>query len=227
LLISNFIGGSTLMVRRNCFETVGLYDTTLRVNEDQKFHLALAAQYDFGVVPRFLFGYRLQATGLAHDLKGFRVAQDQLRDEVGRQYPNLPDWLFRWSAANNLWNLGLRALRAHRYREGIPLLLLTMARDPGFMLQPAFRSLLLHILRRLMRIKRKHSYDREQFHFLDPRAEATIVPSTPSFSRERVKRLASIRLADCKDWPKTVYFVEAFAVLSQCMAYDQGVFTIF
>jgi glycosyltransferase involved in cell wall biosynthesis len=217
LLISNFIGGSTLMVRRNCFETVGLYDTNLRVNEDQKLHLALAAHYDFGVVPRFLFGYRLQTTGLAHDLKSFRVAQDQLRDEVRRQYPNLPGWLFRWSAANNLWNLGLRALRAHRYKEGIPLLLLTMTRDPAFMLQPAFRSFVLNILRRLMKIKQKHSDDREQLHFLDPRAEATIVPSTPSFTRARMKRLASFRLTDRGKWPRTLCYVEALAVLSQCL----------
>jgi hypothetical protein len=96
--------------------------------------------------------------------------------------------------ANNLWNLGIRALRAHRYREGIPLLLLTLTRDPGFILQPTFRGFVSNVLMRLLRIKPKHSDNPEPLHFLDPRAEATIVPSTPSFTEARRKRLASFRL---------------------------------
>jgi glycosyltransferase involved in cell wall biosynthesis len=192
LLTCNFMNG-TLMVRRQCLERVGLYDTALRVNEDLKMHLALARYYDFGVVPRFLSGYRLQTTGLSHDIRRLRMAQGQVRDEVRRQNPHLPGWLFRWSEGNNLWNLGARALRAHRYVEGLQLLMLTFVRDPGFLFQPAVRAALRAVVRRglgrVIAARKRH----DRYHFLDPRAEASIVPPTSSFSHARRKRLASLQ----------------------------------
>ena len=147
LLICNFMNG-TLMVRRQCFESVGLYDTALRVNEDLKMHLALARRYDFAVVPRFLSGYRLQTTGLSHDIRRLRTAQGQVRAEMRQQNPHLPGWLFRWSEGNNLWNLGARALRAGRYVEGVQLMMLTFVRDPGFLFQPAVRAAVVAVMRR-------------------------------------------------------------------------------
>jgi glycosyltransferase involved in cell wall biosynthesis len=193
LLICNFMNG-TQMVRRQCLESVGLYDTALRVNEDLKLHLALAAHYDFGVVPRFLSGYRLRTTGLSHDIRGLRMAQRQVRDEVRRQNPHLPYWLFRWSEGNNLWNLGARALRAGRYAEGLQLLMLTFVRDPGYLFQPAVRAALLAVVRRgLGRVPAARNLH-ERYHFLDPRAEASIAAPMPSFSHSRRTRLAALRL---------------------------------
>lgn len=192
LLTCNFMN-NTLMVRRQCFDRVGLYDTALRVNEDLKMHLALARNYDFGVVPRFLSGYRLQTTGLSHDIRRLRTAQRKVREEVRRQYPHLPGWVFRWSEGNNLWNLGARALRAGRYVEGLQPVMLTFVRDPSFLFQPAVRAAVVAVMRRGLGCVTPARKRHERYHFLDPQAEASIVPPTPSFSRARRKRLASLQ----------------------------------
>jgi hypothetical protein len=86
-------------------------------------------------------------------------------------------------------------LRAHRTLEGIKLLLLMLARDPGFIVQPTFRGLVSNIFLRFLKIEPKQSPDprAEPLHFLDPKAEATIVPSNPAFTEARRKRIASFR----------------------------------
>jgi glycosyltransferase involved in cell wall biosynthesis len=194
LLVCNFIN-NTLMVRRECFDTVGLYDTAIQANEDLKMHLALAEHYDFGVVPRFLAGYRVWTNGLAHDIAGLRRTQDQLRERTRREHPHLPRWLYRWSESNNLWNLGVRALRAGRYGEGVQMFGRTFVRDPGFLFQPAFRAALKGVVRRALGRggAARNGRAPEQYHFLDPRAEANIVPPARGFSDARMSRIASLQ----------------------------------
>lgn len=64
-------------------------------------------------------------------------------DRAGREHPSLPDWLFRWSEANQLWFLAFRCLRAGRRSEGVRLLIATFRRDPSFILRPTVRQTLM------------------------------------------------------------------------------------
>jgi glycosyltransferase involved in cell wall biosynthesis len=193
LLVCNFIN-NTLMARRECFDTVGLYDAGVHANEDLKMHLALADHYEFGVVPRFLAGYRVATTGLAHNIAGLRRTQDELRDRTRRDHPHLPRWLYRWSESNNLWNLGVRAVRAGQYGDGLRLIGRTFVRDPGFLFQPALRAALKGAARRVLaRVDvARNGHARERHHFLDPRAEASIVPPARGFSDARMNRIAAL-----------------------------------
>jgi hypothetical protein len=71
---------------------------------------------------------------------------------------------------------------------------LTFVRDPGFLFQPAVGAAVMAIARRGLRGAASTRNECEQYHFLDPRAEASIVPPVPSFSHARRKRLASLQV---------------------------------
>ena len=59
LIENNFIPcGSIPMVRRVCFEKVGVFDPTLRFGEDWEMWTRVAADYDFGLVKELLVCYR-------------------------------------------------------------------------------------------------------------------------------------------------------------------------
>jgi glycosyltransferase involved in cell wall biosynthesis len=50
--------GSIPMVRRVCFDRVGLFDPTLRFGEDWEMWTRIAADYDFGLIKELLVNYR-------------------------------------------------------------------------------------------------------------------------------------------------------------------------
>ncbi len=50
--------GSIPMVRRVCFDEVGLFDSTLRFGEDWEMWTRIAANYDFGLIKELLVYYR-------------------------------------------------------------------------------------------------------------------------------------------------------------------------
>jgi glycosyltransferase involved in cell wall biosynthesis len=54
----NMVACSSAMVRRCCFETVGVFDRNLRFAEDWDMWIRLAARYHFAVIKEPLVGYR-------------------------------------------------------------------------------------------------------------------------------------------------------------------------
>lgn len=65
-MISN---GSSAMVRRTCFEEVGLFDTQLITAEDREMWTRIAARYPFGVVKEPLTLYRRHSQSLSSNKK--------------------------------------------------------------------------------------------------------------------------------------------------------------
>lgn len=57
LLRRNFIGGPTLLVRKECFDTLGLFDERLAIFEDWDMVLRLSKKYDAAFVPEPLYDY--------------------------------------------------------------------------------------------------------------------------------------------------------------------------
>ncbi|MBD2089098.1 glycosyltransferase family 2 protein [Microcoleus sp. FACHB-1515] len=69
LIKQNFVAnGSTPMVRRHCFETVGLFDVALRSAEDHDMWLRMAPHYSFAVVREPLTQYRILDNSLSKNL---------------------------------------------------------------------------------------------------------------------------------------------------------------
>ncbi|MBD2095429.1 glycosyltransferase [Trichocoleus sp. FACHB-591] len=61
--------GSSPMVRRSCFETVGVFDQTLRSAEDWDMWIRIAARYHFAVVKEPLVFYRQHANSKSNNLQ--------------------------------------------------------------------------------------------------------------------------------------------------------------
>ncbi len=66
LLYGNFIIASSVVVRRECYQKVGFYDTNLRYAEDWDMWLRMATYYEFAYIDTPLIRYRLHMKSLRH-----------------------------------------------------------------------------------------------------------------------------------------------------------------
>lgn len=167
LLIGNFVNG-THMVRTDLLRAVGGYDTGLRGNEDLDLYLRLAERCDFAVVPVCLAAYRTHSGSLSHRVWAMRRDHAAVREKARRRHPELPAWLLRWSAGNQLWFLTFRALRTGDWISGALLAAETLVRDPAFVVREPVRTLPGRVLRRLVRAGRKTSAPGEAFPVSGP-----------------------------------------------------------
>lgn len=83
LMIHNIItgGGSNSLIRRECFERVGLFDENLWIGEDWNLWLRIAKQYEVRFVEEPLIKYRIHGNNLHKDLT---KAEDSMKKNVLR-----------------------------------------------------------------------------------------------------------------------------------------------
>lgn len=62
--------GSTSLIRRSCFETVGVFDRDLRCLEDLDMFIRIAAHYSFAVVKEPLIRYRQHPNNMSKNCQG-------------------------------------------------------------------------------------------------------------------------------------------------------------
>ena len=67
----------TLTFRRECVETVGLFDETMRATEDRDLWLRIAQRFGVVFVPRVLALYRVSAGSMSRDLPRMLTSQRQ------------------------------------------------------------------------------------------------------------------------------------------------------
>ena len=122
LLCHNFLGNaSATMIRRGCFDQVGLYDRSYRDHdaqgcEDWDLYLRLARQYEFAVVPEFLVEYRkLPSSMSAGHPDQMARSQQLLLTRIRQTYPETPRWMTRFSRASFLQYLASEARRGQSY----------------------------------------------------------------------------------------------------------------
>lgn len=65
LLGRNFVACTAMIIRKECFDKVGLFDETLFAYEDWDMTLRLAKEYDVGYIDEPLYDYYQRRTGLA------------------------------------------------------------------------------------------------------------------------------------------------------------------
>ena len=58
LIVNNFVTGCTAMIRRECFDRVGLYDETLTTGEDYDLWLRISTEYDYLYLDEVTYLYR-------------------------------------------------------------------------------------------------------------------------------------------------------------------------
>ena len=69
LLQENFIPTSSVMIRRECFDVVGLFDATLKGPEDRDMWSRIAARYSIVGLPRIVGHKRVVASSVSRDVE--------------------------------------------------------------------------------------------------------------------------------------------------------------
>ena len=113
-MISN---GSSPMVRRSCFETVGMFDTNLAIAEDYDMWTRIAARYQFAVVKEVLTFYRRHSDNTTNNRQKTIQGLRQVIEKIFQSAPLELLYLRNRSYANI--NLGLAWLSVNEgdYRQ--------------------------------------------------------------------------------------------------------------
>lgn len=69
LLVDNFVTGMASIVRKGCFETVGLFDESLPMGIDYDLWLRISAHYDFFFLDKVTYFYRQWDGQMSHNYK--------------------------------------------------------------------------------------------------------------------------------------------------------------
>lgn len=125
LLCHNFIGNaSATMIRRECFDEVGVYDCSLKNSkaqgcEDFDLNLRIAERYQFRVVPQFLVGYRKLAHSMSSDYQDMAKFYNLVLDRFRSRHPEIPAVLY--SLARNSFYIYLckQNLRSKNYKKSL------------------------------------------------------------------------------------------------------------
>jgi glycosyltransferase involved in cell wall biosynthesis len=88
LLLGDVVGsGSAAMVRRSCFDRVGLFDPQLTSIEDCDMWVRIAADYPFALIKEVLVYYRQHPSGMSRDYD--RMAQNS-RLKIDKNFARVP-----------------------------------------------------------------------------------------------------------------------------------------
>jgi glycosyltransferase involved in cell wall biosynthesis len=88
LLLGDVIGsGSSAMIRRICFENVGLFDTELSSIEDCDMWVRIAARYPLAVIKEVLVSYRQHFTNMSRD---YDKMIHNSRLKIEKKFQNVP-----------------------------------------------------------------------------------------------------------------------------------------
>jgi len=146
LLIFNFVGFGTSVVKRECFQRLGSFNENLRMGIDYDLWLRFSTQYEFDYVDRPLLHYREWPGQMSRNwntryLNGIEIMEKFLRD-----YPDAVDE----RTANEAWahtysGFG-RCMRESRRREALGLYLRALRFKPNYF--PAWKGIAAIILGR-------------------------------------------------------------------------------
>lgn len=87
IIEGNVVACSSAMVRRCCFETLGVFDTNLRVAEDWDMWIRIAAKYQFSVVKEPLVRYRQHPNSKS---KNYPVMLADFRTIIEKAFQSVP-----------------------------------------------------------------------------------------------------------------------------------------
>ena len=109
--------GSTPMIRRCCFDNVGLFDENLRFSEDWDMWWRIAAKYTFTVVKEPLIRYRQHQSNMS---KNCQLMLETSRILIERNFANAPTELLHYrnrSYGCIYLYLGWRAIENNDYQQ--------------------------------------------------------------------------------------------------------------
>ncbi|BCL37653.1 glycosyltransferase family 2 protein [Nostoc sp. MS1] len=123
LLYTNFIGNASVpLIRRVCFDQVGGFNSELKKQnaqgcEDWDIYLRIAEYYQFSVVREFLVGYRQVSGSMSRSYISMAKSYDLMMLDFRRKHPEMPTYIFNWSASYFRYYLALQSLKCDDYRQ--------------------------------------------------------------------------------------------------------------
>lgn len=142
LLIENFVRGMTAVVRRECFEAVGLFDESLPMGIDYDLWLRISTKFDFEFLDKVTYFYRVWPGQMSRDYeRRFRCAVE-IMDRFLKQNPGVVDRrtiAHAWAHTYASQAYGCRALGGRR-AEALKYYVLALRACPTY--YPAWRGLL-------------------------------------------------------------------------------------
>ena len=152
LVYSNFLScASVPLIRRTCFERIGVYSTSLKARdaqgcEDWDIYLRIAEQYEFRVVRGFMVGYRQTRTRMSTNVKAMSRSYDLVMADSRARQPGISDCLYRRSSSNfGRYLSGISAAHGD-YASALKFALKAMRSDPPQVVQPRFPTYLIKLL---------------------------------------------------------------------------------
>jgi glycosyltransferase involved in cell wall biosynthesis len=147
LIYSNFVGnGSCPLIRRSCFEEIGVFDVHLRACEDRDMYLRIAEQYEFQVVPRYHVGYTKALSSMSANFKNQDKFITTVMDNFEKRHPRIPKTLFRLSRSRTCFYLASLCNEHGRYFDSIKYLLRCLVLDPVSVLSSEYNLSVLKLL---------------------------------------------------------------------------------
>lgn len=91
LLIRNFIGFGTAVVRRQCFDRLGSFDEAIRMGIDYDLWLRFSTEYEFDFVDRPLLRYRVWSGQMSNNCKKRYVSGISIMQRFLERFPDVVD----------------------------------------------------------------------------------------------------------------------------------------
>ena len=91
LLVDNFVTGMASIVRRECFDTVGLFDETYPMGIDYDLWLRISAHYEFFYLDKVTYLYRQWSGQMSHNYKKRLECAIKIMNKFLERHPDLVD----------------------------------------------------------------------------------------------------------------------------------------
>ena len=179
LLAQNFVGnGSSLLVRRDCLEAIGGYDSSLHHAgaqgcEDYLLQLLIARRWPVACLPEYLTGYRFTRDAMSSDRARMCASELMMYRIAARAHPETPHEHLSSAEAKTRSAFAAGALRRGQVRTVAREMSKALQLDPATALRTAGENLsdwLGGLLRRkLRRLPGRSPVARAAFLDLDPR----------------------------------------------------------
>jgi glycosyltransferase involved in cell wall biosynthesis len=156
MIYSNFLGSASCpLIRRDCFERVGGYNSRLKALnaqgcEDWDLYLRIADVYHVRVVPELLIGYRQSSTSMSTHPEVMQRSFEIMMEELQQRHPAIPQQLLNWATSHYYCGLAERTLGRGDYLTSLMYLVQAIQLDYLPLLYPGRYRLLLTNLQRLL-----------------------------------------------------------------------------
>jgi hypothetical protein len=146
------------MVRRSCFDIIGLFDREIKIVEDVEMWIRIASRYHFGLIKEVLVKYRQHPQNKS---KNYQSMLPEFRALIEKTYRSLPvESLYLRTQCYGKLNLFLawRAMENHDYKQAAYFRNAAIAHHSQFRFLPESIRLAIAIL--VVRMFGINSFDR-------------------------------------------------------------------